>query len=110
MTGKRIKLLLAGGLLIAAAVALAFQLRPRGPLSDDVNFVCAATGKTFRLDRREVSRIPARNPQTGENTLFPCYQSEGLWYVSPRHAGGLQELGEKNRYVDPETLAVRPPQ
>ncbi len=110
MSGKHIKLLLAGGLLVAAGVLLAVRFRPTAPLSEDINFICAATGHTFKLDRRELSRIPARNPKTGEYTLFPCYKSEGVLYISPRHSGGLRELGEKNRYVDPETLAVRPPQ
>jgi hypothetical protein len=40
-------------------------------------------------------------------TLLPCFEQDGVVYVSSRYHGSLAELGEKNRYVDPETLAVR---
>lgn len=109
MSSQRIKLIVVSVIaLVATGIAL-HRAQPKGRLPDDINFVCAATGKTYKLDRHEVTRIPAQNPKTGEYTLFPCYVADGVLQVSSRHAGGLTGLGEKNRYVDPETLAVRPP-
>lgn len=109
MSSQRVKLVVVAIVALAAVGLALHRAQPRGRLPDDINFVCAATGQTYKLDRDEVTRIPARNPKTGEYTLFPCYISEGVLQVSSRHAGGLAGLGERNRYVDPETLAVRPP-
>lgn len=109
MSSQRSKLIVVGIVALVAVGLALHRAQPTGRLPDDINFVCAATGQTYKLDRDEVTRIPAQNPKTGEYTLFPCYLAEGVLQVSTRHAGGLAQLGEKNRYVDPETLAVRPP-
>ena len=104
---QRSKLWLAVVILVVAAGYATYQLTRRGPVSSTVSLVCAATGKTFRMDRDELIMIPMRNPDTGERTLLPCHEEEGGLYVNSRYRGALDQLGENNRYVDPETLAVR---
>lgn len=110
MNDQRIKLIVVGIIALVAVGFALYRARPTGQLPSDINFVCAVTGQSYKLDRNKVTNIPARNPKTGEFTLFPCFVTdEGILQVSARYAGGLPALGEKNRYVDPETLVVRPP-
>ncbi len=100
---------IAAVLLVFAGVFLALQFnryRDAGLLPGKVNFVCVATGEKFAVPREQI-QVPCRNPKSGELTLLPCYEEEGDLYVSPRYREALIGLGEKNRYVDPETLAVR---
>jgi hypothetical protein len=49
------------------------------------------------------------NPRTGEATLLPCHERNGVLYINQRYGSILGDLGARNRYVDPETLAVRTP-
>ncbi len=109
LTSRSGKILLAIVLFVGAGV-LAYRNLSQRPISRNVNFVCVATGRMFSLDRKGVVTLPAQNPKTGEATLLPCVKdADGVVRVSGRYAGALQELGAKNRYVDPETLVVRPP-
>ena len=96
--------------VLGVGVVLYGQLRGARPLPNTVKFVCVATGKTYGFDRTRTSTVlPARNPDTGERTLLPCYAKDGALYVVPRYSSALTELGDKNQYVDTETLAVQPP-
>ncbi len=109
LTSRSGKILLAIVLFVGAGV-LAYRNLNQRPISRKVNFVCVATGRMFSLDRKDVVTLPAQNPKTGEATLLPCVKdADGVVRVSGRYAGALQELGAKNRYVDAETLVVRPP-
>jgi hypothetical protein len=102
------KTLLAVVFLVAAAVILIGYLRQQsGPLPNSVEFVCAQTGQRFSIDRTKVDQIPLKNPKTGEMTLLPCYEENGVTLISPRYRGALEDLGDKNRSVDVQTLAVR---
>lgn len=104
----RAKVLLAIVFLAVAGGLICYQLRGGASLPDEVNFVCAASGRTFDLDRNTIAMIPAKNPKTGERTLLPCYREEdGVLRVSPRYREQLLELGETNQYVDVESLAVQ---
>jgi hypothetical protein len=104
---KQAKTLLAVVFLLAAAVILAGYFRQTAGLPNSVNFVCVATGQKFSIDRTKLVEIPAKNPKTGEMTLLPCVMDNGALFVSSRYRGSLEALGEKNHYVDVETLAVR---
>jgi hypothetical protein len=108
-TANQWKLLLAGVLLVGAGLLVFRQVGGSRRLPNRVRFVCVATGKTYWIDREKLASlpIPAQNPKTGEMTLLPCFEQDGIVYVSSRYQGSLAELGEKNRHVDPETLAVR---
>jgi hypothetical protein len=99
------------GLLVLAAGAMAWRnLHTPGQLPSTIRFVCAETGKEFTLRRSDVNVVPAKNPDTGEFTLLPCGIDEsGVRRVTQRSRESLATLGERNRYVDPETLEVRPP-
>lgn len=109
LTSRSGKILLASVLLLGAG-ALAYWNLKQQPISQNVNFVCVATGQLFALDRKDVVALPARNPKTGEDTLLPCVRdADGVLRVSGRYGAALQQLGAKNRYVDPETLVVRRP-
>lgn len=106
---NKLKASIAGAVIVVAAGYIGYQFARRGPLPNKLRFVCAETGKTFWLGRDEVLEIPSKNPETGAATLFPCGEKEGALRVSARHQDALIALGERNRYVDTETLAVRAP-
>jgi hypothetical protein len=41
--------------------------------------------------------VPAKNPGSGEPNLFPVYEKEGAWFISPRNLSavkGIQGLKE----------------
>lgn len=104
---KQAKLLLAGVFLAAAVVILVGYYRRSGPLKDTVEFVDVQNGQTFSIERTKIDQIPLKNPKTGELTLVPCYHENGATFVSHRYRGEVEELGNKNKCVDTETLAVR---
>ncbi len=107
-TSNRGRLALAGVLVAALGGLVYYQLRSgHGRLPKGVRFVCVATGKTYWLDRNKVVVLPAENPQTGQMTLLPAYVKDGVTYVDSRYREAVIELGDQNRHVDPETLAVR---
>lgn len=102
------KTLLAVVFLVAAAVILiGYVRRQSGPLANSVEFVCVQTGQTFSLARDKIIQVPAKNPKTGELTLLPCHEENGVKYILSRYRGELEDLGDKNRVVDGETLAIR---
>lgn len=94
--------------LFAAAGVVAFWQWPRGPLPEEVNFICVETGTLHYIDRDDVFGIPANNPKTGRATLVPCYRTEaGQLAVSEHFAGTIEQLAELNHYVDPATRMVK---
>ena len=103
----KVKLSFAVVLLIGAGILVVWHFSRSGPISKDVNFVCVETGKTYSLTREQAALLPAENPQTHERTLLPCVKRDGVLYVSARYRDSLLQLGERNKYVDTETLAVR---
>ncbi len=94
---------------VLAIVCAAYSVVPSSPVSRSVKLVCVATGETFEMTRKELICIPMRNPRTGEATLLPCHERNGVLYINRRYGPALTEIGARNRYVDPETLAVRTP-
>ena len=94
-------------LLLAAAFLVYREFARPGVIPDEINFVCVVTGTTFSLDRDDVYSYPAKNPDTGEMTLLPVYEEDGVWYVSSHYRATVLGFGERNRYVDTNTLAVR---
>ncbi len=103
----RIKLIGAVVVLLVAAGLAYYRLRDSGPLPNSIKMVCVATGKIFDVARDKIDGVPMKNPKTGEDTLVPCYQRDGAWYVDPHYKKQLLDLGEKNRHVDTKTLAVQ---
>ncbi len=104
----KLSVLLAAVALIAVGVVVYGQLRGARVVPNTVKLVCVATGKVYSFNRDQVSTVlPARNPDTGERTLLPCYEENGVLHVAPRYSYALTELGDKNRYVDTETLVVQ---
>ena len=105
---QKAKLSLAIVILVIAAGWAGYQLTRPGPISNRLMLVCAATGETFLRDRGDVPVIPMKNPETGERTVLPCHKNDdGELYVNSRYRAALVKLGEKNRYVDTETLRVQ---
>ncbi len=104
---QRLKLTLTAAAFCVAVAYAGYRLMPRAPISNTVPLVCVATGETYRMTREELIAIPMKNPHTGERTLLPCHKRDGVLYVNSRYAPALAELEGKNRYVDPQTLAVR---
>jgi len=102
------KIGLAVVLLAAAVAAFLIVNRKPSPVSGDLTFVCVATGKVYQIGRSKKALIvPLENPDTHELTLLPCAKDAGGYYISGRYRGMLKEFGDKNRYVDTETLRLR---
>lgn len=96
------------GLLVIGGGFVVFRFfNPPGRLPDEINFICVETGKTYWIDRYKLVQVPAPNPETGELTLLPCTERDGQLYLDPHYAPSLERFGERNKYVDPETLAIR---
>lgn len=70
--------------------------------------VCVASGKMYSLSRSQVQTLPVKNPDTGELTLVPCYEEEGVVRVDDSYRKVVIDLGEVNRHVDSETLEIKP--
>jgi len=87
-----------------------FTMRPSSTLDDSVKTVCAATGKIYNISRADLIYVPFQNPSTGEKTLIPCRDVDGALVVRESYRSAVQLLGEKNKYIDPNTLVVRKPQ
>lgn len=104
--GGKLALLLI--LLGAAGSVFWFNGGPKSPLSDHIAFVCVTSGKVFYLPRGETRIMPFKNPETGQETLFPCVkQDDGKFYVSSRYREGIGRMGDANKAIDPKTLEVK---
>ncbi len=110
IASEKSKAILAAVLLVLGGVWLWYSSRDANALPSRLTLVCVATGKTFTLDRSKVSMLPVRNPETGEYTLLICHKRDGRWFVSERARQTLETLAAVNRWVDPQSLEVRPPQ
>lgn len=111
MNSNSFKIFGAGVLLVVAGILVYRVATDPGPLgTNQINFICVATGDTFHIHRNEIATVPVENPRTHEATLVPCYEKEdGALYVSEHFRGAVEQLGEKNHYVDMSTLRVREP-
>jgi len=95
-------------IVILAGLYLIWRRYDESVLSDRVSLVCVESGDIFVLARAEIRTLPARNPDTGESTLVPCVvDREGTLRVDDAFKHALQEMGERNQYVDRESLQVR---
>lgn len=96
--------------LLAAAGGLYFSRSGGKPaMPDTLTYVCVETGKIYNLDRGVARVTPATNPDTGRDTLMPCYRGEdGNYYVRKRSSESLGALtaANLNHHVDPKSLRV----
>ncbi len=104
---QKVKLAIAGVLLVAAAGVIYWRGGNPDALPDRITMVCAATGERFEVPRSRVTFLPADNPKTGQATLLPAYEKDGVWLVSGRYRSVLEQLGEQNRMIDLQTMQVR---
>jgi hypothetical protein len=96
-----------GVVILALAVGLTWSNWPReSALPNRIRCVCVATGKVFSMDRQSLSFMPAKNPDTGEQTLLPVTERDGELFVVDRARPVIDQLGEVNKVVDPKTLRV----
>ncbi len=108
---QRNKIILAVSLLVLAGGVFFWQSgfgKPR-PYKEPLQYVDVTTGKLYEIPRgRGINVLPAKNPETGEATLVPCYLNEddGQWYVSRRKLGVVKELKDINKVVDLNSLRV----
>lgn len=110
MGAKRAKIAVIVVLFGAAAYVSYAYLMRSGPMKNSIRFVCAATGEEFWLSRSEVIQIPMNNPKTKEETLLPCGEAEdGTIRVDEHYRAALEQIGEKNKFVDMTTLVVKQP-
>lgn len=110
MGAKRAKIALIVVLFGAAAyMAFAYLMRS-GPMQNSIQLVCAASGETYWLSRAQLIQIPMTNPKTKEETLIPCGPGEdGKLHVDEHYRAALEQIGEKNKFVDVTTLEVKRP-
>lgn len=97
--------------ILAAAAFLTFRNTGGGmedALANKLVYVDVTSGEIVSFNRGGTVVLPRTNPKTGERTLVPVGKhDDDAYYVSPRHSGVLRDLGEKNKWVDPQTLRVR---
>lgn len=76
---------------------------------DSVEYVCARTGKLFRVPRDGKAReLPLVNPETQERTLIPVLRKENGEYVITNHRiQTVKRMGDLNKVIDLETLRVK---
>ncbi|MFO0837804.1 MAG: hypothetical protein U1D55_04705 [Phycisphaerae bacterium] len=102
------KISLAVAILALAAGVFWWQSRSGEPrLEGKITYVCVATGKKFTFERGKTRILPLENPETKQRTLLPCGQEDGVWRVSSRCAQLVRDLGDQNKFVDPESLVVK---
>jgi hypothetical protein len=97
--------------LVVVAVGMFVMFRgPKLQLSNSIDFVCIETGKIYALNRDKIpAAFPAKNPDTGHETLFPVLIKDGKTYADPHYAYGMltePEIAKVNKYVDPQTYEV----
>jgi hypothetical protein len=109
LDNNRNKIILAVVLLTVAGGVAYYTIRPADELKGSVKAVCAATGKVYSISRDKLTYVPFENPSTGEKTLIPCKEVAGELKVTETFRGAVQLLGDKNKYIDPNTLVVRKP-
>ncbi len=95
--------------VVGIAVVIGWSFVHSSPLElpNRMPLVCAATGETFNIPRERVNMLPMENPETGERTLIPFETRDGARYVPDRYRTTVQDLKDKNQYVDLGTLAIR---
>ena len=102
---------IAGVILLAAGFLFFRNLGSNDPargLPNQIACVCVATGDIFYINREDLSEVPAENPKTKERTLVPVMKDEdGSFRVSSHRAVIVKDLGEKNKFVDLDTLKVK---
>ena len=76
---------------------------------DSVEYVCAKTGKLYRLPRDGKAReLPLINPETQERTLIPVSRDEkGEYKISSRRIETVRRMGDLNKVIDITTMRVR---
>ena len=76
-------------------------------LSDKLLYVDVTTGKIISFDHGGTVVLPRTNPKTGERTLVPVEDRDGVYYVVQRRSVVLEQLAKQNKWVDTQTLRVR---
>lgn len=93
-------LVLSGGLFLSC--------RGGVHLADSILMVDVKTGDRFRFDtsgKRGVT-IPAKNPDTGDRTLLPIRQVDGIWVIAERYRSSIEFFEFESPVVDYETFTV----
>lgn len=104
-----IKIVAAVVILAVAGAVIYFRGRGSTALPDKLTFVCVETGKLYYLDRGPSRVPPVTNPDTGRDTLMPCFKDEdGSYYIRRRSSEPLGALiaANLNHCVDPKSLRV----
>ncbi|MBK9120599.1 MAG: hypothetical protein IPM18_13520 [Phycisphaerales bacterium] len=104
------KLVLAIVLLTGAAAVYFFFVRQPSLLPSSIRYVDISTGKIVQIAYERIPTIlPGENPATGERTLLPVEDDNGVLRAARRHAYHLlrdPEVAKVNKYVDPNTFEV----
>lgn len=110
MNAQAGKLTLAVVLLLGAGAVYFVYLRQPALKPSHVRFVDISTGKIVSIHESKTPRfMPGENPSTGERTLLPVEQEDGVLRATRRYAYHVlrdPEYAKVNRYVDPDTLEV----
>lgn len=92
----------------ATAFVVARQLTRPSVVSDSIQLICVTTGERFTMSRQAVTQVPMLHPKTNEPTLLPISANvKGEFVVHDHYRGLVEEFGEKNKFVDPQTLVVK---
>jgi hypothetical protein len=63
-------------------------------VASEMRLVDVKTGEFFvaKLSDKQLVTLPAKNPTSGEPTLFPVYEKEGAWYITSRTVSAARSV------------------
>jgi hypothetical protein len=102
--------------VVAAIVASALSLyyfstgTPQVKMTDTITLVDVKTGDLFvtTLKGSHAVVVPAKNPDTGSETLIPVDKVDGKWVIGKRHLpGAVQLAGQGNGVLDQTSGEVK---
>lgn len=105
---QRWKIALAVLALAVTAVIAVRQLTQPSAVTNSIQLICVTTGERFTMSREAVTQVPMLHPKTNEPTLLPISaNANGEFVVHDHYRGLVEEFGERNKFVDPQTLVVK---
>jgi hypothetical protein len=103
-------------LIVLAGLALAFgvwQIVFSNRISQPVGYmtVDVMTGQLYDIQKGKARGVmlPANHPETGNRTLYPVVNEDGVWKIDPAYAAHMPEaLRREAKFSSPESFQISP--
>lgn len=99
--------LFAAAILAAAYGVYAALGGPAAKLKNEFYLADVQSGELFRYSMQKSMIVPAKNPDTGNASLFPVTKVDGKWKMTERYAQALDLSPVPPDAVDLSSLEVR---